>query len=175
MLKIYKILSVLIDYPDDELLLNLEQVKSTLDEPQCANNQERKILHEHIEWMQSQQALELQGQYVNTFDMADGHTLCLTHHLLGDDRDRGPALVDLQEFYKSTGWQAVENELPDYLPMILEYASTLDEMGARVFLHDAVDAISILANNLEKNASPYAKLMRLIENRANVLGAVANS
>ncbi|HEX19995.1 MAG TPA: nitrate reductase molybdenum cofactor assembly chaperone, partial [Acidiferrobacteraceae bacterium] len=83
MLKIYKILSVLLDYPDDELLLNLEQVKSTLDEPQCANNQERKILHEHIEWMQSQQALELQGQYVNTFDMADEHSMHLTHHLLG--------------------------------------------------------------------------------------------
>jgi len=47
MLKIYKILSVLIDYPDDELLANLEQVKTALDEPQCANHQERKILHAH--------------------------------------------------------------------------------------------------------------------------------
>jgi len=90
-------------------------------------------------------------------------------------RDRGSALIDLQEFYKSTGWQAVENELPDYLPMILEYASSLDEMGARVFLRDAVDAISILAGNLEKTSSPYAKLMRVVENRANVLDAAANS
>lgn len=175
MLKIYKILSVLIDYPSDELLANLEQVKSVLDEPQCANNQERKILHEHIEWMQNQQALELQALYVNTFDMVDEHTLHLTHHLLGDDRERGSALIDLQEFYKNTGWQAVENELPDYLPMILEYASNLDEMGARVFLRDAVDAISILAGNLEKTTSPYAMLVRLVENRANVLDAVANS
>lgn len=175
MLKIYKILSVLIDYPDDELLSNLEQVKSALDDPQCTNNQERSILHAHIEWMQSLNALELQGQYVKTFDMDSEHTLHLTHHLLGDDRDRGPALVDLQEFYKSTGWQAVETELPDYLPMILEYASTLDELGARVFLRDAVDAISILAENLEKAASPYAKLMRVIEEHANVLDAVANS
>jgi len=175
MLKIYKILSVLLDYPDDELLLNLEQIKSALDEPQCADNQERKILHEHIEWMQTQPALELQSQYLQTFDMVAEHALYLTHHLLGDDRERGPALVDLLEFYKNTGWQAVENELPDYLPMILEYASKLDEMGARFFLHDAVEAISILAGNLEKSASPYAKLMRLIEDRANVLGTVVNS
>ncbi|HEC13413.1 MAG TPA: nitrate reductase molybdenum cofactor assembly chaperone [Acidiferrobacteraceae bacterium] len=175
MLKIYKILSVLIDYPNDELLLNLEQVKSALDEPQCVNNQERKILREHIEWMQNQQALELQGLYIQTFDMAAEHALYLTHHLLGDDRERGPALVDLQEFYKNTGWQAVDNELPDYLPMILEYASNLDEMGARMFLREAVGAISILAANLEKTGSPYAKLMRLLENRASILDAAANS
>ncbi len=115
--------------------------------------------------------LRLQENYVNTFDMVPEHDLHLTHHLFGDDRGRGPALVDLSEHYKAAGLDVAAKEIPDFLPLILEYVSTLDDMGARVFLGDAAKVLTVLAANLEKAESPYAKLMRIIENRGHLAQA----
>ncbi|MHB1705519.1 MAG: hypothetical protein ACYCSH_05625, partial [Acidithiobacillus sp.] len=61
--------------------------------------------------------------------------------------------------------EVVSNELPDYLPLILEYASTLDDDEARIFLGSAAHAIETLADNLEKAESPYAILVRFVERR----------
>jgi nitrate reductase delta subunit len=62
-------------------------------------------------------------------------------------------------------------ELPDYLPLMLEYVATLDEMQSRVFLGDAGKVLRALAANLEKAGSPYAKLVRILENRGHLVQA----
>ena len=85
--------------------------------------------------------------YVQTFDMTPEHDLHLTHHLFGDDRGRGPALIDLSEHYKGMGLELEKGEIPDYLPLILEFVSTLDEMQARVFLGDAAKVLKVLAGH----------------------------
>ncbi len=77
--------------------------------------------------------------------------------------DAVPALIDLSEHFKSAGLEVEEGEIPDYLPLILEYVSTLDEMQARVFLGDAAKVITVLAENLEKAESPYSRLLRIVE------------
>ena len=121
--------------------------------------------------MGDRELLELQENYVNTFDMVPEHDLHLTHHLFGDDRGRGPALVDLSEHYKAAGLDVAAKEIPDFLPLILEYVSTLDDMGARVFLGDAAKVLTVLAANLEKGESPYTKMIRIIENRGHLAQA----
>ncbi len=105
--------------------------------------------------------------------MVPEHSLHLTHHLFGDDRGRGPALVDLGEHYKGMGMEMRTGEIPDYLPLILEYVATLDEMGARVFLADAAKVLKVLAANLEKSDSPYAPLLRLVESRGQLARSAA--
>jgi len=168
---IYKILARLIDYPTAEMMENLSEVRELVDADSTIANSEKEAINEFVSWMGEQDLLRIQENYVNTFDMVPEHDLHLTHHIFGDDRGRGPALVDLSEHYKAAGLEVAEKEIPDFLPLILEYVSTLDDMGARVFLGDAAKVITVLAANLEKAESPYAKLIRIVDNRGHLAQA----
>lgn len=161
---IYNMLSKLLDYPDQELKDSLILIAELLDKEPGLEEAERRKAQDVVAWMQGMDLLKLQETYVQTFDLTPEHSLHLTHHLFGDDRGRGPALIDLTEHYKSAGLQARDGELPDYLPLILEFVSTLDSMEARMFLSDAAKVLQVLAANLEKAHSPYAALIRIIEN-----------
>jgi len=161
----YRLIARLLDYPDPELTRHLDELKHYLQSESALNPAEQQELGQLLDWMQQQSLTELQEAYVQTFDMQAEHSLHLTHHLFGDDRGRGPALIDLGEHYQANGLQADEKELPDYLPLILEYVSTLDEFQAQVFLADAHKVITVLAANLERAASPYAPLLRIVERR----------
>jgi nitrate reductase delta subunit len=131
------------------------------------------VLNRFLEHCQNESLMQLQQGYVQTFDMVPEHSLHLTHHLFGDDRGRGPALVDLSEHYKGMGLEPVKNEIPDYLPLILEYVGTLDEMAARLFLADAGKVLTVLAANLESADSRYAPLLRLVEHRGRLAQTAA--
>ncbi|MDP3141382.1 MAG: nitrate reductase molybdenum cofactor assembly chaperone, partial [Methylotenera sp.] len=127
---------------------------------------EREALQRFLSYLQSMSVTELQADYVQTFDMTAEHSLHLTHHLFGDDKNRGPALIDLGELYKDYGVEVVTNELPDYLPLVLEFAAYMDDNEATVFLSDAKKVLGVLTENLQKAESPYATLLSIIENRA---------
>ena len=168
---IYKLLSVLLDYPDQELLDNLPEVRQALDGCRQVNHAERAMLRKFLARLENARLdneglTEIQAEYVQTFDLTPQHSLHLTHHLFGDDKNRGPALIDLSELYKDYGVEVVGNELPDYLPLILEFVASREESEAQTFLSDAVKVFAVLSSNLEKANSPYAPLVRIIENRA---------
>src|SRR5574337_378901 len=113
-------------------------------------------------------ALALQGAYVQSFDLVAEHSLHLTHHIFGEEKTRGPALIDLGEFYKSHGFVVDERELPDYLPAMLEFASELSVEEMRVFLGDVGKVLKVLADNLEKSSSPYTPLVRIVEHQGSL-------
>ena len=169
---IYTILSRLLDYPDQELMDNLATIHEALQQAHV-DEDEQHVLATFLRQLKDESLLQLQQDYVQTFDMVPEHSLHLTHHLFGDDRGRGPALVDLGEHYKGMGLELKSGEIPDYLPLILEYVATQDEMGARVFLADAAKVLTVVAANLEKAKSPYAPLIRLIENRGQLARTAA--
>lgn len=170
MMRIYKILSVLLEYPEQELIDNLPEIKAWVDETSEIDNDERSTLQAHLNQIENKSLIELQAEYVNTFDMNAEHSLHLTHHLFGDDKNRGPALIDLGELYKDYGVEVSEsaNELPDYLPLILEFAAYLDGNESTVFLSDAKKVFGVLTDNLKKAASPYADLISIIADRASL-------
>lgn len=159
----YKVLSALLEYPNEELKAALPEIRTVLADDESIGDQERAVLEKFLQWLGESDLIELQAGYVQTFDLTPEHSLHLTHHLFGDDRGRGPALIDLTEYYKEFGLQADEHELPDYLPLILEFASTLEDTEAQVFLNQTVKVLTQLAANLEKADSPYAPLIRMIE------------
>jgi len=161
-MNLYLILSRLLDYPSQELYDNLGQIEALITD---IDDAEKSTIMSLVNWMGGQDITSLQGTYVNTFDMKPEHDLHLTHHLFGDENGRGPALIDLAEHYKASGLQHIDNEIPDFLPLILEYVSTLDKFQARVFLADAAKVLKVIADNLAKAQSPYAGILRLIENR----------
>ena len=170
-MRIYTILARLLDYPDAELMEGLPDIVKLLEEDVGVSEQERHALTQLVSWMQIHDLIGLQAEYVQTFDMTPEHDLHLTHHLFGEDNERGPALIDLSEYYKSSGLEMEAGEIPDFLPLILEYVSTLEEMQARGFLGDAAKVLVVLAENLEKAGSPYARLLRIVESHGRLAQA----
>jgi len=168
MMQVYKILSALLEYPEQELIDNLPEICAIVDQSAEIDAGERAALQKFLDYLVSMSLTEMQTDYVKTFDLTPEHSLHLTHHLFGDDsdRDRGPALIDLSEMFKDYGVETVTNELPDYLPLILEFASYLDRNEATVFLADVSKVLGILVENLTKAESPYAPLLSIIESRA---------
>lgn len=167
-MKIYKLLSVLLEYPDRELVDHLTEIRQALDESLDVEKAEAATVHKFLDHLEASDLTQLQADYVQTFDLTAEHSLHLTHHLFGDDKNRGPALIDLGELYKDYGVEVAANELPDYLPLILEFTAYLEDSEARMFLSDGIKVLSVLATNLEKAKSPYAGLLRIVEGRGNL-------
>ena len=184
----YKLMSKLLDYPDAEMMAAIPELRGAI-----------KHGHEAAEWLVLDRFLshlsgldttEAQAAYVQTFDLTPEHALHLTHHLFGDDKNRGPALIDLTEFYKEYGVEmrtadatraanealiddGKSNELPDFLPLILEFAAMLETEEAHMFLAQWSKVLNVLAKNLEEAGSPYAPLIRLVEQRSLLVRAAA--
>ena len=170
-MKLYTILARLLDYPTPELLENLSTISTAIDQEPQITTSERDTINEFMSWLQLHDQTGVQQIYVQTFDMVPEHDLHMTHHIHGDNRDRGPALIDLSEHFRANGLEIKDGEIPDYLPLLLEYVSTLGEDESRFFLADVGKILSILADNLEKADSPYARLIRLVENRGQLVKA----
>jgi nitrate reductase delta subunit len=167
-MQIYKILSALLEYPDQELIDHLPEIRAEIGNSLDIDVTEKEALLKLLDHLANTPLTELQAAYVKTFDMTPEHSLHLTHHLFGDDNDknRGPALIDLGELYKDYGVKVMTNELPDYLPLVLEFVAMLDDNEARAFLSDANKVLTVLTKNLEKAKSPYAPLVSIIKSRS---------
>ncbi len=165
-MQVFNVLSRLLDYPDDELMDNLSSIIDYVKTSDSIEEDEKTAIMEFISWMGVHTSTGIQQNYVETFDMIPEHDLHLTHHIFGDDNGRGPALIDLSEHFKSEGLEAKDGEIPDFLPLILEYVATLSDMESRIFLGDAKKIIKIIADNLDEAKSPYSKLVRIVEQRS---------
>lgn len=166
---LFKLLSALFEYPDRAMLQAVPELMTIIGEDAAIAPAEREAIAAFASWLADSDLTEAQAGYVKTFDMTPEHALHLTHHLFGDDKNRGPALIDLGEYYKSYGLELGTNELPDYLPLVLEFASMLDPVEAKVFLDPFAKAIAQLGANLDAAKSPWAPLVRLIEAHARLV------
>ena len=167
-MRVYKLLSSLLEYPDQELIDHIPELRKFILEDKDISDKERTNLFDFLDYLEQVQLTNLQAEYVETFDMKPENSLHLTHHLFGDDKNRGPALIDLGELYNDYGVAISTNELPDYLPLVLEFTAYLDDAESTVFLADAKKVFEVLNSNLEKSGSPYASLTAIIENRASL-------
>lgn len=184
-MQVFKLLSALLDYPSDDLLAELRQAVAQagpggarefvlgLDRGQVFSPEERLAIALFIESLLDTDATQIQARYVQTFDFTAEHSLHLTHHIFGEEKTRGPALIDLTEYLKTFGFTHPESELPDFLPLLLEFVSELREDEAKVFLGDAGKVLKVIAANLEKAGSPYAALIRIIDNHGSLVKLAA--
>jgi nitrate reductase molybdenum cofactor assembly chaperone NarJ/NarW len=174
-MQIYKLLSILLEYPTQEFLDHWDDMQQMIHSLEHASKEDRQALTEFMNWAGKLSLTQFQAEYVKTFDFTPEHALYLTHHLFEEqDRERGPALVDLSEFYKQQGFEISDGELPDYLPLVLEYVSLLDSItDVRLFLQQSAHVSDIVANNLEKAQSPYAPLLRIVERHGRLVEIAA--
>ena len=159
-MNIHKILSVLLEYPTADLRPMHAEIRART----CGlDDRDQARLDSFLAYAASVDLTDLQAEYVQTFDLTPEHSLHMTHHVFGDDKGRGPALIDLTELYRGYGLEVAASELPDYLPLMLEFADLAPpEVGGR-FLADAGKVVGVLAANLERANSPWAGLVRVVE------------
>lgn len=172
----YKLLSALLSYPDKDLVEAIPSLNEMLRSGFEAG--EAIVIANFMRDLATNDLTDAQGIYVQTFDMTPEYALHLTHHLFGDDKNRGPALIDLSEHYRGYGLDIASNdgdpnELPDHLPLMLEFCAQLEDEEARTFLSQWAKVLGQLASNLEASNSAYAPLIRLIERRSRPLQAAA--
>ncbi|WP_350656191.1 nitrate reductase molybdenum cofactor assembly chaperone [Psychrobacter sp. S1-30-MNA-CIBAN-0213] len=161
-LKLLKVLSLLIDYPSNELFLGdtladcAEIVaKSTLISPDV-----RSQIINLIEDLIETGSLEAQARYDGLFERGRSLSLWLFEHVHGESRDRGQAMVDLMNQYQEAGFEISVKELPDFLPLYLEFlayqaAIIEDDIQIRMDIADVSHIIALLAARLEDRGSLY--------------------
>ncbi len=163
MAAIYKMLSALLSYPTEELQTAAPELATMLgkerDLPQDVTVGLQGLLRE----LQDGDLLDLQSRYVDLFDRSRSLSLNLFEHVHGESRDRGQAMVDLRERYRTTGLDLASNELPDFLPLFLEFLSVLPDTEARATLGEAAHVLRALAERLTSRGSPYAAVFAALE------------
>ena len=162
MIKTYKILSALLSYPGDELKEFLPEVKDILQEEALLKEPYIKGINEFVAYYTKSGLIEWQEQYVQLFDFSRSVSLHLFEHVHGDSRDRGQAMVDLADEYAKEGLQMKQGELPDYLPVFLEYLSLLDKTKAEEMLAEPVHIIAAIHQRLKEKDQPYAYLFEAL-------------
>ncbi len=153
----YRILSALLLYPEGDLVAALPELEGGLPLPMRA--QVAPLLAHLAE----NDMITLQQEYVQTFDRTPSHSLHLFEHIHGESRDRGQAMVDLMEEYKKHGLEMQGDELPDFVPLFLEFLSQLDNEEAGRLLGDAVHVLAFIGRKLAANGSPYAGVFGVLE------------
>ncbi|HKL71059.1 MAG TPA: nitrate reductase molybdenum cofactor assembly chaperone [Marinilabiliaceae bacterium] len=162
MIKTYKILSLLLSYPNDELQNFLPQVEKELrDESLLQEN----TITEIAKFCKRFSQLDLtnwQGEYVQLFDYSRSVSLHIFEHIKGDSRDRGQAMVNLMEFYKEKGMRLTAKELPDYIPAFLEFLSTLSIPKSAELLGETVNIMDKINEALSESENPYSSIFKAI-------------
>lgn len=160
-MSLLKLVGVLLDYPQDELWLHGDELLAAADDP-ALSAPRRRELSRFVGDLLDTDPLEAQDRWLSTFDRGRSMSLLLFEHIHGESRDRGQAMVDLIGVYRKSGLELAARELPDYLPLVLEYLSRQPADEARDWLRHVGHIIGLLAARAEERKSPYAVLFELL-------------
>ena len=154
---VYSVLSALLAYPDATLLQALPELRAYLAAPW--QEQLEPLFHS---LSQAEDLISAQEQYVATFDRRPAHSLHLFEHIHGQSRDRGQAMVDLREEYLRHGLVLQTSELPDYVPLFLEFLGHIPAQEAAALLGDAIHVLARIGEKLQGYGSPYAGVFTVL-------------
>ena len=151
-----RVLARLLDYPHAEMRAALPELFAVLTEEGALSPARLAELKALMGTLQQGDAYEVEARYVESFDRGRATSLHMFEHVHGDSRDRGPALIDLQQTYEAGGMFFEASELPDYLPVVLEFASTQPAETAKDFLAEMAHILNTIHSGLIKRDNPYA-------------------
>lgn len=155
----HMIASLLLDYPDEGWFARLGAIEQHLDGLPV---EIAVPLREFIAAAIAAGPVEWQRSYVVTFDLKRKCSLYLSYFATGDTRKRGTALVTFIEAYRAAGWELAADELPDYLPAVLEFSARSGDPVAEALLAAHLEGIEVLRAALEGMDSPWAKVVRTV-------------
>ncbi|HVS78321.1 MAG TPA: nitrate reductase molybdenum cofactor assembly chaperone [Steroidobacteraceae bacterium] len=154
-MKTFKVAALLLRYPETDWLAELPQLEWALEQEGRANHHAAQAVAPLLKFLEGP-LLESQMHYVETFDRQPAHGLYLFEHLHGESRARGTAMLELLERYRRHGLELDCDELPDHLPVFLEFLSLLSRRQARRELRPVTGVLRLLARRLGDAKSPYA-------------------
>lgn len=150
-----KAFACLLLYPDGELLKSLPEIESALQGSAELDASSKRQLEELAKWIRETNMSSLQSAYVSTFDIGKHGSLNLFEHTQGDSRDRGHVMVELNRLYKEHGLELTTTELPDHLPVFLEFLAGLSREDAQLWLESVIDPIKKIDHELQLDESPW--------------------
>jgi nitrate reductase delta subunit len=157
--KSLRVLARLLGYPDTELRDHLSELQQALHEERALTPLRLAELDALIEQLGRPDSLDTEAAYVEHFDRGRATSLHLFEHVHGDSRERGPAMIDLAQTYEKAGLFLAEGEMPDYLPVVLEFTSTQPQREAREFLAEMAHIFNAIFAALQKRGSAYAAVL----------------
>ncbi|OGB68177.1 MAG: nitrate reductase molybdenum cofactor assembly chaperone [Burkholderiales bacterium RIFOXYC12_FULL_60_6] len=173
-----RVLARLLSYPDAQLRGDLADMRQALLSEKAIASARLEELDALINGLARGNTLENEAEYVEVFDRGRATSLHLFEHVHGDSRDRGPAMIDLAQTYEKAGLFLGPDEMPDYLPVVLEFVSTQPPKEARAFLGEMAHIFNAIFNALQQRNSPYASvlgaLMELSGEKAHPVKVVAD-
>lgn len=169
----FKALSALLDYPTEDSYASLPEIRAIVAcafRPDAALGRDLVAL---VDELAADELLTIQERYTGLFDRGRSLSLHLFEHVHGDSRDRGPAMIDLLQLYRRHGFDSHPRELPDYLPLFVEFLSQIDLAEARGLLRDAAPILVLLQDRLTKRKNAYAAVPAALLAIAEATDAVA--
>jgi nitrate reductase delta subunit len=158
----YRALAALLSYPGASLLAHLDELRGVLKEDARLTAADQAALEALIAGLRAADLMDSEAAYVDTFDRGRAASLNLFEHVHGDSRDRGQAMVDLLAMYQQQGLALSVADLPDFLPVFLEFLSLLDEQDAREQLQEVQHLVEAIGATLTRRASPYAAVFQAL-------------
>jgi nitrate reductase delta subunit len=162
-MKTFKVISLLLCYPESDWRAALPELREALASEADVNGDAAARMAPLFAQLSDTSLIALQENYVATFDRNPSHSLHLFEHIHGESRDRGSAMIDLLNEYWKYDFDASASELPDYVPLFLEFLSLLPTGEALELLGDAVHVLATIGRKLDANGSPYATAFQVLE------------
>jgi nitrate reductase delta subunit len=157
--KSLRVLARLLGYPDAELRDHLSELQQALHEERALTPLRISELDALIAQLSGPASLDTEAAYVELFDRGRATSLHLFEHVHGDSRERGPAMIDLAQTYEKAGLFLAEGEMPDFLPVVLEFTSTQPPREAREFLAEMAHIFNAIFAALQQRNSAYAAVL----------------
>ena len=160
-MKVLKLIGVLMDYPSDALWQHREELIAAASAPELPPSRHQQVA-EFVTGLLDLDPMLAQERWLGLFDRGRSMSLLLFEHIHGESRDRGQAMVDLIETYRKNGFEMASRELPDYLPLVLEYLSQRPRDEVSDWLDHTSHILELLAARASERESPYALLFELL-------------
>lgn len=156
---VWQAASLLLAYPDDGHADRLQTAARLLDH---VTGEPRALLGETVVGLSLRPTMELAQEYVETFDLQKRCTMLLTYWTSGDTRNRGAEMVEFTQTYRAAGVEMPKAEAPDHLPVVLEFAATVDPDAGRRLLAKYRVPIGVVARALADGGSPYSPVVAAV-------------
>lgn len=153
---ILKVISRLLDYPTSELQQAKSELSEIIQADTIVSNSLKPALFALLDDLCTRDIYDVQSEYDAMFEKGRALSLLLFEHVHGESRDRGQAMVDLINVYQSKGYALSVKELPDYLPLFLEFLSSQETAFIREYLQDVAHILALICERLNKRESHYA-------------------
>lgn len=156
---VWRIAALLLDYPTAETCLLVDQMSTATTQ---LTDPRRSHVTDFLLYFCRTEPTERALRYVETFDVRHRSSLHLTYNAYGGTRKRDLALLRLKQAYRQAGFAIGDTEAPDYLPMVLEFAATVDHVSGQRLLTEHLPAVEFLRVSLHASDSPYAGLLAAV-------------